>query len=390
MSVALPSHPTLHQLAQAIDGASVLGNAALRPQGLVTPHHPQQEALALLYAPTLKALAVLEGQAQGAAVVPATELPATLEALPVAWQEAIAQQRWGLLVVPRLRFALATLTHVYEKPAFVEAGYHPTAVVHPTARVASTATLGPYVVVGAYASIGEHCTLHAHVSVGAEVVLDEACLLHSGVRLGDRVRLGKRVIIQPNAVIGSDGFSYATPLPSRHEDDASAEAVCAEVQVQHRINSLGTVVLEDDVEVGANTCIDRGTLAETRIAQGTKLDNLTQIGHNNRVGRHCLIVSQVGLSGSCVVGDGVVLAGQTGVADHLTLGQGSIAMAKSGVMRDVEPNTVVGGIPAMPRKQVLETLIYTSRLKAMAQELKQLKKQVAQLAATQSSPSPLA
>jgi UDP-3-O-[3-hydroxymyristoyl] glucosamine N-acyltransferase len=371
-------NPTLYELAQAIEGASTLGNGQLAPQALVTPHHPPQTKPCLLYAPSLQALATLNPNQAGAAVLQVNQL-GELANLPEAWQEALTAKRWGLLLVPRLRFALAHLTHVYNQPTFIEQGIDETAVVHPTAQIAPTATLGPYVVVGAHTTIADHCTLHAHVSVGAYAELDDHCTLHAGVRLGDRVRLGKRVIVQPNAVIGSDGFSYVTAQPSRHEDDAPAAEVCHEVQAQHRINSLGTVVLEDDVEVGANTCIDRGTLAETRIAQGTKIDNLTQIGHNNRVGKHCLIVSQVGLSGSCVVGDGVVLAGQTGVADHLKIGEGAIAMAKSGVMRDIEPNSIVGGIPAMPRKQVLENLIYTSRLKSMAQELKELKKQVAAL-----------
>jgi UDP-3-O-[3-hydroxymyristoyl] glucosamine N-acyltransferase len=149
-----------------------------------------------------------------------------------------------------------------------------------------------------------------------------------------------------------------------------------------RINSLGTVVLEDDVEVGAGTTIDRATLGETRIGRGTKLDNQVMIGHNNTVGENCLIVSQVGLAGSCKIGNRVVIAGQAGLADHLTVGDDAIITAKAGVMNDVPAKEVVAGLPALPRRQTMTNLIYINKLKDMVGDIKSLKKRLEQLEAS--------
>jgi UDP-3-O-[3-hydroxymyristoyl] glucosamine N-acyltransferase len=355
----------------------------LRIQRLAHPALAQQ-ASDLVYAPSPKAYAVLQ-----ASNAEANRVCCALVEAGAPIPEALLEAGHTFLVVPRLRVALAQLLNLFETPAWLEPGIHSTAVVHPSAQLGQAVQLGPYVVVGPHTVVGDGCQVHAHSTIGADCQLGAGCCLHAGVRLGDRVTLGQRVIIQPNAVIGADGFSYVTPEKGSIESaKASGGKVEAQNQQHLRINSVGTVVLEDDVEIGAGTTIDRGTLAETRIAKGTKIDNLVQIGHNNQVGEHCLIVSQVGLAGSCKIGNRVVIAGQSGFADHLTVGDDAIVMAKSGVMKDVEPKSIVGGAPAMPRKQIFETLAYMSKIKLMYQDIKALKQQLNALEAQHVATTP--
>ncbi len=179
--------------------------------------------------------------------------------------------------------------------------------------------------------IGNDCRLVCNVSVGAEVTIGDHTLLHAGVRIGDRCEIGSRVIIQPNVTIGGDGFAFVTPEPGSVESVRKTGEVRSFNNEIIRINSLGNVVIEDDVEIGAGTCIDRGTLGETRIGRGTKLDNLIQVGHNATIGSNCLIVSQVGLGGSSKVGNRVVIGGQSGLPDHVTVGDDAVVHARSGI-----------------------------------------------------------
>jgi UDP-3-O-[3-hydroxymyristoyl] glucosamine N-acyltransferase len=365
---------TLVERLQKVVQAESWGNANLEVGAIVHPRLAVCPAC-MVYAPDLKALQALEeGPAKTAVVALNAEIPEEV-------LERLQKNGCGLLKVERPRYALALLSQWFDKPAFVPAGIHPTAVIDPSATLETGVTVGPYAVVGPTTHVGQNSILHAHVSVGADCELGEGCLLHAGARVGDRVTLGKRVILQPNACIGSDGYSYVTPEKSGHEAarETGGAANKGQTSKLERIQSLGTVVLEDDVEVGACACIDRGTLAETRIRKGTKIDNLVQIGHNNQVGEACLIVSQVGLSGSCTIGNRVVLAGQAGLADHLTVGDDALVMAKSGVMTSVEAGSVVGGIPAQPRRLIGEQLVYLSKLKTMHQSIKALEKQVAEL-----------
>jgi UDP-3-O-[3-hydroxymyristoyl] glucosamine N-acyltransferase len=365
---------SLPQLAQRL-GATLQSQLPAEALEAITIHQLAHPRLArtqadLIYAPSPAAYQALQQPGVQCALVEA--------GAPVP--ENLLAEGKVFVVVPRLRLALAELLSLFEKPAWLAPGLHPTAVVHESATLGQAVTVGPYAVVGPGSVLEDGVQLHAHVSVGANCQLGQGSLLHAGVRVGDRVQLGQRVILQPNAVIGADGFSYVTPEKGSIESaKASGGSIEAQNTLHRRINSVGTVVLEDDVEVGACTTIDRGTLAETRIAKGTKIDNLVQIGHNNTVGEHCLIVSQVGLAGSCKVGNRVVIAGQSGFADHLSVGDDAIVMARSGVMRDVEAKTVVGGAPAMPRKQAFETMAYMSKVKPLYQDVKAMKKQLAQL-----------
>lgn len=357
---------TLSQLATLMPDATVRGNASLQVTSLVHPRFAKTPT-EMIYIATESAFAALE---KGVAKVGLLE-----ESLPIP--EALLQNdQLGFLVVKRGKVGLAHALKIFEKPAFITSGIHPTAQVDESATVGENVTIGAFCVVGENAVIGAGSILHPHVLVGAKVTMGENCLLHKGVFIGDCSQLGNRVIIQPNAVIGADGFSYVTPEVAKHEKSTDEAKTVSEVTDLIRINSVGWVVLEDDVEVGACTTIDRGTLAETRVKKGTKIDNLVMIGHNNTIGKHCLIVSQVGLAGSCHIGDGVVIAGQAGLADHLTIGDNAIIMARSAVMRDVEPSQVVVGMPAMPTRQFMEQILYMGKLKEMAKAFKSLQKEM--------------
>jgi UDP-3-O-[3-hydroxymyristoyl] glucosamine N-acyltransferase len=210
--------------------------------------------------------------------------------------------------------------------------------------------------------------IHAHVTIGADAVIGRDCLIHPGARIGDHVRIGDRAVLHHNASIGADGFSFAAPNGTGTPDRGLL-----------RIHSIGTVVLEDDVEVGANSAIDRATLAATRIGRNTKIDNLVQIGHNVEVGESCLICGNVGISGSVKIGDRVVLGGGVGVADHVTIGSDAMIAAGSGVGSNVPPNAVMAGFPAVPRERAFEQMRLVGRLRSLYAQVTELRERVQSL-----------
>ena len=274
----------------------------------------------------------------------------------------------GVLVADRPRLALGVLLRGFVRTWRPERGVDPTARIAASARVARTARIGAFAVVGPGCDVGERAVLHDHVSLGADVVVGEDSVLHPGARVGDRCQLGRRVVLMPNSVVGADGFSFdaaGPPCPVQGAGD---------VQPWVKIPSIGRVVLEDDVEVGACSCVDRANLGDTRIGRGTKIDNLVQVGHNNDVGEHCLLCGQVGLSGSCRVGDGVVFAGQSGAIEHRSIGRGAVVLAQSAAFKDVPDGAVVFGTPARPRDQWF-------RKKAAANRVDSLRARVAELEA---------
>lgn len=375
-SSGLPKPPvSLSAVAACTPGAKLHGNGDLVVADLAHPRMitgPDQMVL-ILDAAALVLLPHSPFPVKSAVVAEGIEVP---EGLLEAY-----------ISVERPRLALATLLAIFEKPVHAVAGIHPTAVIESSAKVHPSVSVGAFVYVGEQALIGANTILMPHVTVGAEVKMGANCLLHSGVRIGERVMMGNRVVIQHNASIGADGFSYVTPEPSSVESaQSSGGKVTGQNSQIFKINSIGTVVLEDDVEVGACATIDRSNLGATLIKKGTKIDNLVMIAHNNVIGENCLIASQVGIAGSCEIGNRVVAAGQVGVADHMKVGDDSILMAKAGIIRDIGPKSVVMGYPALPRREAFQNYMYTGKLRELFQDFKALKKRVAELESERKNP----
>jgi UDP-3-O-[3-hydroxymyristoyl] glucosamine N-acyltransferase len=260
--------------------------------------------------------------------------------------------------------ALIELLRLFHPLVPTPAGVDRTAVVAPEARIDPSATVGPLCVVEGRAVIGARVRLHALVHVGAGVEIGDDSVLYPHVSLREGVRLGRRVIIHAGAVLGADGFGFAF--------DGAAH---------RKIPQVGGVLIEDDVEIGANTTIDRATFGDTIVRRGTKIDNLVQIGHNVLVGEHSLLVAQAGVSGSSRLGRGVILAGQVGVADHVTIGDGVIVGAQAGVPSDLAAGDKVLGTPARPILQAKRIMVAELRLPELLQRVRALEHKLERLTA---------
>ena len=253
---------------------------------------------------------------------------------------------------PYLAFARAL--ELFCQPPRYEPGVHPTAVVHPSARVGAGAHIGPYVVIDGGVTIGKGAVLLAHVVIYRDSTIGDDFFAHAHAVVREGCRLGNRVVLQNGAVIGGDGFGFA-------KDDSGR---------WHKIVQAEPVVVEDDVEIQANSCVDRGSVEKTWIGQGTKIDNLVQVGHGSRIGEHSLLASQVGLAGSTNVGKHVILTGQVGVVGHCTIGDGAIVTPQSGVANDIEADAIVSGAPAVEHKLWLKYSALLPRLPEMARAVR--------------------
>ncbi|MEW5767903.1 MAG: UDP-3-O-(3-hydroxymyristoyl)glucosamine N-acyltransferase [bacterium] len=253
------------------------------------------------------------------------------------------------------RLAFAKVLELFAPVVRIRPGVHPTAILGEGVNIGEGAAIGACVTVGDKVSIGNGVVIYPQSYVGDEVIIGAGSIIYPRVTLGQRVRLGQRVIIHSGAVIGSDGFGYLE-VDGRHQ----------------KIPQNGTVVIHDDVEIGANVTIDRATTGATSIGRGTKIDNLVQIAHNVTIGEDCLVVAQTGISGSVKIGDHVTLAGQVGVAGHLSIGSGAVIAAKSGVTKDIEAHQYISGFPAKPHEE-------EKRIKAAIPRLPQLLKRVKEL-----------
>jgi UDP-3-O-[3-hydroxymyristoyl] glucosamine N-acyltransferase len=236
---------------------------------------------------------------------------------------------------------------------------HPTAIVHPAAKLATNVTVGPLAVIGEGTTVGENSVIHAGVIVGRFCKIGRDVTLHPRVVLYDDCILGERVAVHAGAVLGADGFGY---------------------RQQHgkhiKIPQLGWVEIEDDVEIGACSTIDRGTFGPTRIGAGTKIDNLVMVGHNCRIGRHNVLCGQVGIAGSCSTGDYVVMAGQVGVADHVSVGAQTVIGAQSGITSDIPAGSNYFGYPAGPVQEQRRMLASLRKLPELREDLRRIKKQI--------------
>lgn len=275
----------------------------------------------------------------------------------VAGFDVPLSDRSVLRVADPLMAFVAIVRHLRGEAKGTRSGVHPQAAVEPDAVVGPDPAVDAFVRIGSGTTIGARCRLHAHVSIGNDCRLGDDVVLHPGVVLYDGTVLGDRVIVHANSVLGADGFGYRF-RQGRHD----------------KVPQLGHVEVEDDVEIGACTTIDRGTFGPTRIGCGTKIDNLVQVGHNCRIGSHNLLVSQMGIAGSSTTGDYVVIAGQVGITDHVHIGEGTIIGAKAGVTKDVPPGQRMLGAPATPerdQKRILMSLLKLPEFRHEIQKIKQ-------------------
>jgi len=260
------------------------------------------------------------------------------------------------------RLAFAKVMEYLQPLAIPEPGIHATAVIEADAYIGEGVTIHEFCYVGHHAHIGDGAVLYPHVVIGDGAQIGSASVLHPSVVISHHVHVGERVRIHSGSVLGGDGFGYVM-----HEGK------------HHKVPQIGTVIIEDDVEIGANVCIDRATMGATRVGSGTKIDNFVQVAHNVQIGRNCLLCAHVGLSGSVIMEDDVVLAGQVGVRDHVKIGKGAIIGAQSGVMNDIEAGGFMLGSPAVTHREFMKMEASSRKLPEALRNLRALERQMKQM-----------
>lgn len=353
---------TIEQIAAAL-GTHAVGAVEIEIDGIAEPADARPTQLALAMKPQF-AEQLKEGAARAA----------------VLWQDA-DWQALGLeaaILAPRPRYAMSGLTAMFDRGQGWPEGIHPTAVIHDGALLETGVSVGPFAVIEDGARIGAGCVIGPQCYVGQAARIGPQGFLREGVKIGARVEIGARFIAQPGVVLGGDGFSFVTPETSGVEEVRKSLGDRGEARAQSwaRIHSLGGVEIGDDVEIGANTTVDRGTIRSTRVGDGTKIDNLVMIGHNVEIGRDCLICGHVGIAGSTRIGDHVVLGGKTGVSDNIFIGDNVITGGGTIVLANIPAGRVMLGYPAMKMDATMELFKSFRRLRRLFDDVARIKKTV--------------
>ncbi len=360
----LPAEMSLAQIAHLI-GGRVEGPADLKVSSVaITPMQATEDDLALVFDEKLVAQ-LGDCKAKALVVTPKakTERPRIVVERP-------------MLAVQKMLSAVAPKRHV------PPAGVHPTAVVDPTAALGEAVAIGPLVVIGPGCKIGAKTVIQPGTVIGAKVEIGESCLIGAGCLIADVIKIGNRVILQQGVVLGSDGFGYVTERESNLERRLNGSRDLKEESNPHlKIPHIGTVIIEDDVEIGSCTTIDRSTMGATTVGRGTKIDNLVMIAHNCRIGEEVLIIGTTAVGGSCTIEDRAIISGSACIADHLKIGKDAIVEGMAGVISSVPSGDVQVGVPAVPRREFIEQLIRLKRLKSTYSDVKELKERVAKLEA---------
>lgn len=351
------------QIAKSLD-AELFGDGQIVVSGVAEPANATSSDVALAM-DAKYAKDIAKGKAQVAMLWPGAD-----------WK---ALGLRAAIVAPRPRFTLSGLSAMMDPGQEMPLGIHPTAVIEPTATLGRNISVGPFCYVGQNVMIGDNAQIGPQCSIGSGARLGCDAKLREGVKIGARVTIGDRFIAQPGVVVGGDGFSFVTPEVSavEHARESLGEASNEKLdQSWSRIHSLGSVSVGDDVELGANSCVDSGTVRNTVIGNGVKCDNLSQIGHNVIVGDNCLICAQVGIAGSARIGKNVVLGGQTGVSDNIFVGDHVITGGATKVLSNVPSGRVMLGYPAIKMEQHIEIYKSLRRLPRLFREVSKLKKTV--------------
>lgn len=266
------------------------------------------------------------------------------------------------IVVDNAKVAFSQLLELYHPPVVVPRTIHETAIIGKNVTLGKNISVGPYCVINDNAVIGDNVVLHPYVYIGHNAKIGEDTMIYTGAVVHENCILGKRVVLRAKAVIGGEGFGFAT-----------------EHGVHTHIPQVGNVILEDDVEVGSCSCIDNATMGSTMVRRGTKIDNLVHLGHNVEIGEDCFLIAQVGIAGSTKCGNHVIFAGQTGCTGHITIGDNVTFAAKTGIIGNIPSNGTYAGFPQRPHKEWLKMQAYESRLPDMAKTIKRLEKELAAL-----------
>ncbi len=358
----LPKDVGIHEIAMLI-GGKVQSNENVKVNAVcLTPLKAEQGEVAFLFDP--KIIAQLD------------KCNASILILPTG-----TKCERPCVYVDRPLLAIQKVLQFFQpKRYFPEPGVHPTALVDPSCELGKDVAIGPYVVIGPKTKIGDRTRIMAHCVIGGEVQVGENCLFYPSCLIADYVKIGNKVVLQQGAVLGSDGFAYVTAKPSNMERRLNGNFDLVDESNPHlKIPQIGTVIIEDEVEIGSCTTIDRATMGATIIGRGSKIDNQVMIAHNVKVGQEVLIVAQVAVAGSCNIGDRAILAGQASVKDHIDIGKDAIVSGTSGAMRDVENGGVVTGTPAIPHREFMTQVVLLRKLPKMYNEMKSMKKKIEEL-----------